>query len=310
MKKIYKVLLLVICILFTSLNFGEVNTFAKGSSRGISSSRSSSSSSSRSSSSSSSRSGTSSSSSSSRSGTSSSSSSSKSGTSSSSSSSRSGTSSSSSSSRSGTSSSSSSSQSGTSSSSSSSRSGTSSSSSSSKSGTSSSSSSSQSGTSSSSSSSQSGTSSSSYRSNSYIDLSQEYKPKEKSKIEDIKVKGKNISSKEISDVLENKGINPTTTKKYYYPQEAKRSIFDNPFVQYYLVHNIIDDTVDMVQDITGYDEDRLVGVVSNENGQDEIIMFEDSNKSNFNIFKFIIWILIFLIIFIFIIYFITFRKRR
>ncbi len=202
---------------------------------------------------------------------------------------------------------SSSSKSGTSSSSSSSK------SSSSKSGTSSSSSSSKS-SSSKSDTSLSDTKSSSGRSSLDTNANKDYSPKESKNIKNQTIGDKKIKANDVEEVFESKGINTTTTKKYYYPTTYRRSILDNPFVRYYLVYNVVEDTIDMVTSTNGYKEDQIIGVVSNENGEEEIIMFEEDtgykkHRTYFSFTNIIILILIIIALWVFISYKKTFGKK-
>ena len=122
------------------------------------------------------------------------------------------------------------------------------------------------------------------RSNLDIDNNKNYVPKESKNLKNQKINGKSFKSNDIEDVFEGKGINPSASKKYYYPTTYRRSILDNPFVRYYLVYNAIDDTIDMVTNRNKYKEEQIIGVVSNENGKDDIILFEENKKHN-NIFN-------------------------
>ena len=164
-----------------------------------------------------------------------------------------------------------------------------------------------------SSSSSSDNNSSSSRSNLDTSKDKNYAPKETKDIKSQTVNGKKIKANDIEDTFESKGINTKTTRKYYYPSSSRGSILDNPFVRYYLVYNLIDDTVEMVTDRSGYSDEQIVGVVSNENGEDEIIMFEEETKkdrwySRFFDFETITLILVIIIIWIYISYRKTFKK--
>ncbi|WP_250278124.1 hypothetical protein [[Clostridium] colinum] len=154
--------------------------------------------------------------------------------------------------------------------------------------------------------------SNSSRSNLDVNNNKNYAPKESKSLKTQTINGKKIDTKNLEDVFKTKDINTSTTRKYYYPNTYRRSILDNPFIRYYLVYNAIDDTIDMVTDTDGYNEDEIIGVVSNENGEDEILMFEEENKSNksfFNITNIIIIILIIAILWIFLYYKKIFSKK-
>ena len=150
------------------------------------------------------------------------------------------------------------------------------------------------------------------RSSLSIDDNKNYKPKESKNIKAQTINNKKVNADNIEEVLREKNINTTTTRKYYYPYTYRSSIFDNPFVKYYLVYNLLEDTVEMVTDRKGYKDDQVLGVVSNENGQDEIIMFENEKpkRNFFSITKIIIYIFVGIIIFVLIKYFSIFRKKK
>ncbi len=118
------------------------------------------------------------------------------------------------------------------------------------------------------------------RSNLDINTNKHYSPKESKNIKTQKINGKKIKPNDIEDIFESKGINPNNSKKYYYPNTYRRSILDNPFIKYYLVYNAIDDTIDMVTNRNNYREDQIIGVVSNENKKDDIILFEETKSNN------------------------------
>ena len=152
---------------------------------------------------------------------------------------------------------------------------------------------------------------SSERSSLDVNNDKSYTPKESRNIKTQTIDGKKIESDDLEEVFEGGGIDVYKTKKYYYPISQRNSILNSSFIEYYIVYNAIDSSINMVTNKSEYSENQIIGAVYNNNGKKEIVMFEEGKTRTkyINMTSIITIIITIIVLWIFIAYKRTFSKR-